>query len=214
MITFDCLWLILKIALTFWLIWAYLLWFIVMIFRYLLVKWIWSIFWSLRDIVFLSIPRSVLTLNISDRWRCEFGWLGRFCWIFLISFLWFQVSIYLIDSSFILDILFSINGCWPFMVWYDFLSMESQGCLVIFVAIYLASLCAELTWKILFLFIFTRSSNTESIYGKSVCAELTWKILFSYISRGDRTQSIYMASPWALSWPEDLFPYISRGDQT
>ena len=48
----------------------------------------------------------------------------------------FEHQIYLIDSPFfILDILFSINKNWPFMMWYDFLSMESQGCLVIFVAI-------------------------------------------------------------------------------
>ena len=84
-------------------------------------------------------------LNTEYIWQVKIGWLGWIWLIFLISFLWFQVSIYLIESSFILDILFSINRCWSFMVWYDFLSRESQGCLAIFVAIYLASLCAELT---------------------------------------------------------------------
>ena len=75
-------------------------------------------------------------------------------------------------------------------MWYDFLSIESQGCLVIF--------GYSLTNKFgTFLMWFTQCCDASCIFGKfDGCLDL-----FPYISRGVRTRSLYMASPCMNSWP-------------
>ena len=110
-------------------------------------------------------------------------------WTNLLDFLDFII---LISSLFIwlihliiMNILFSINRCWSFMMWYNFLSMESQGCLVIFIAIKSRT----------FLMCITRWSNTGVFMAYlGVRVDLTDHVSFLY-SRGIRLQSLYMASP-------------------
>ena len=102
-------------------------------------SWIVGDFWifsyPLNARVYLNVPRGVAILNISDR-DANLVDLNEF-----VGFSWFHSSdfkpIYCqwLIHFIILNILFGINGCWPFMMWYDFLSIESQRCLLIFVAI-------------------------------------------------------------------------------